>query len=471
MKTRSLLLVSHSLVGLAVFGALLGTVSMSTTGRLITVFVVGVLAVILASMYLLSQLERGLSVLELMGEKADLENPPELSIREFDGVAKKWFEKLSQREDVEASYREINREVDAILASLTRRHRKSNKPKITQVRLILGAIGNDMHVQMNQVQQNVVEIGRCTQEIVEGAETQDNVAQKTGDFIDELTKSIEVSRRETNAIHLQLASTLKSVDDASRAVQSITQGFGRIRGTSEASKRHLQTLTDPTRQIGTIADTISDVAARTDLLALNASIESIRAGEHGRGFAVVADEVRKLAEQTGQAAREIESLTDTLRKKTDDSIAALSREQAQIEDESKLVSRVEDNLRKIIDGASDNATRVQQISTEGGQQLQIMQNIVTTVEKLSDASKADRTRADHACWAMKALAQTTIELDTSIRRLRSCTDGSDQQEEDSVDVDSEISEVSTTSVNSNPIAAAFAGATNAATNANPVVTS
>ena len=58
-------------------------------------------------------------------------------------------------------------------------------------------------------------------------------------------------------------------------------------------------------QISRIADSISRMAGRTDVLSLNASIEAARAGEHGRGFAVVAEEVRELAGGSRSLAQDI----------------------------------------------------------------------------------------------------------------------------------------------------------------------
>ncbi len=97
-------------------------------------------------------------------------------------------------------------------------------------------------------------------------------------------------------------------EQVGESVDSIGQAQARV---GEIAER-IHSLVAARDQITGMTATINAVAEQTNLLALNAAIESARAGEHGRGFAVVADEVRKLAGRSGEAAREISTVMETL---------------------------------------------------------------------------------------------------------------------------------------------------------------
>ncbi|WP_022963730.1 methyl-accepting chemotaxis protein [Halopseudomonas pelagia] len=110
--------------------------------------------------------------------------------------------------------------------------------------------------------------------------------------------------------------TVKTMEHVAREVESATQG--------------IEALGKQSLLISSIVQTISGIAAQTNLLALNAAIEAARAGEQGRGFAVVADEVRQLAGRTSKATEEIIQVVEKNQSLADEAVhdMARSREQA-----------------------------------------------------------------------------------------------------------------------------------------------
>ncbi len=99
---------------------------------------------------------------------------------------------------------------------------------------------------------------------------------------------------------------LKAVsDDGKKRMDSLSNKIIRIKEESVNVSRSTKELDEKAKEIDKIVEFIKQIANQTNLLSLNASIESARAGEHGKGFSVVANEIRSLAEQSHQSLLEI----------------------------------------------------------------------------------------------------------------------------------------------------------------------
>ncbi len=154
------------------------------------------------------------------------------------------------------------------------------------------------------------EILAAVESLVDRIQKQDSVVDQSAAAIEQMSASIE-----------SVAAVAQNKREAAENLRKLTEsGSGKVKTTETV----IGAVTEGVSGINTMIEVINDIAARTNLLAMNAAIEAAHAGEAGRGFAVVAGEIRQLAENTaknaGEISRTLQSLTTTISEAQDASV-------------------------------------------------------------------------------------------------------------------------------------------------------
>ncbi|MBX7496899.1 methyl-accepting chemotaxis protein [Qipengyuania sp. 6B39] len=155
------------------------------------------------------------------------------------------------------------------------------------------------------------------------AGTMADAAQLTAGQAEIVAMSMEQASAGTTAAAAASDEFAMSIGEISRQASHSAELARRATETASSADETISGLASAADQVGQIVELIQSIAKRTNLLALNASIEAARGGEAGRGFAVVASEVKELAAQTSRATEDVADQIRTMQDSTGASVGAL----------------------------------------------------------------------------------------------------------------------------------------------------
>jgi methyl-accepting chemotaxis protein len=180
---------------------------------------------------------------------------------------------------------------------------------------------------------------------------------------------------------------------------------------------NIQELSERTQQIENIILTVNDIAAQSNILALNAAMEAARAGELGKGFAAVAVEVRALAEQSRQATGQVHSILIDVQKAINTTERA-SRAGLQVVDygslEAALANKAIQQLAEVIDESSLQAA---QMTAAGHQQTTGIEQIATAMETIKLVTTQGLASTRQTEKAAQNLSELAHRLEQTIREM------------------------------------------------------
>ncbi len=177
--------------------------------------------------------------------------------------------------------------------------------------------------------------------------------------------------------------TAASAAEGARMTHETVTGMDKVKKAMDMVAVRVTDLGERSGEIGKIVATIDDIAAQTNLLALNAAIEAARAGEQGRGFAVVADEVRKLAERSSLATKEIAVIVDGIRTGVTEAVSAMQQGSQDVQVGYKLATDAGTALDGILDRSRSVAKQVEQISAAAQDLQGLSSGMVDAIDRIN----------------------------------------------------------------------------------------
>ncbi len=256
-----------------------------------------------------------------------------------------------------------------------------------------------------------------------GATETASAVTETTTTVEELKQTANISVDKAKDVLGNAQETLQTVTSSEKSVMATIDDINQIRERMQIISDSILKLSEKSLAIAEIMDSVGDIAEQSNLLAVNAAIESAKAGEVGRSFGVVAQEIRTLAEQSKGATIQVRGLLADIQQAT--TAAVLATEQG-----SKAVAKGVDQSTQTSHTIKDLVIKMGKVTQAANQIVLSNQQQLIGTEQITIAmtqiSEATNQHVDHLAQigsAVTTLTQAGSSLKEMTDKYRHMSDG------------------------------------------------
>jgi methyl-accepting chemotaxis protein len=253
---------------------------------------------------------------------------------------------------------------------------------VENLRRMIGQFSETVNVLSSSANQ----ISTSTTQLAAGAaETATAVSQATT-TVEEVRQTAQLASQKAKLVSDNAQKMTQISQTGTKSTNETVAGMNRIRQQVESIANTMVRLSEQGQTIGQIVTTVEDLAAQSNLLAVNASIEAAKAGEQGRGFAVVAQEVRSLAEQSKQATNQVKGILGDIQKATSAAVMATEQGSKAVESGVLQAGQSGESIQALSSSVNEAAQAATQIAASSQQQLVGVDQVASAMENIKQAS-------------------------------------------------------------------------------------
>ncbi|TQR21625.1 methyl-accepting chemotaxis protein [Psychrobacillus vulpis] len=255
-------------------------------------------------------------------------------------------------------------------------------------------------------------VASAIEEIATGAEHSTTKIEKNSNEMQDVLKGINEIADGSAQVSEVARETSKEAEEGNKIVENNLHQMSNIHASVQKSHEVISSLSQRSNEVGQILDVINDIAAQTNLLALNAAIEAARAGEHGKGFAVVADEVRKLAEQSLSSTKLIAEIITSIQNDSNQSVKYMGEVMTNAKVGMEITTETADKFVQILEKTRSITPQIEGITST-------VQDIVQSIETVSGVAEELAAFAQENASSSEEVAASTEQQLASMEEINS----------------------------------------------------
>ena len=335
-------------------------------------------------------------------------------------------------EETEQAKEDLQRQVIRLLDDVEGAARGDLTVQATVTADVLGAVADAFNLTIQSLREIVRQVKEAAEQVNKGSTDSELFARNQSSealrMAEELAVTLNSVQMMTESIE-RVADNAREAEEVARsssvtalkggkAVERTVSGIFQIRETVSETARKVKRLAEASQEISKIVLLISQIAERTNQLALNASIQAAKAGEAGRGFAVVADEVRQLADRSGKSLKEIEQIVLQIQSETGSVMTAMEEGIQEVIDVTERAEQAKTALEDIIQVSNRIDTLVRSITADTVEQRENSRAVAQVMQSVELTAQATSQESQRVGGALQNLVGIARGLLSSVEKFR-----------------------------------------------------
>lgn len=340
-------------------------------------------------------------------------------------------EKVAELARAQKENEQLNNSVIEIMTSVAQLAQRDLNVKVPVSEDVTGAVSDAINMMTNSTARALRDVNQISAQV---SDSSSRVKQRA----DTVLKLADEASNQANAASAELSTTASALRqigeqaqgagrEAERALGATAEALTVVRATVEGitasrdqireTEKRVKRLAERSQEISSAVTIIGQIAERTSVLALNASMQAVAAGEAGRGFAVVADEVKRLAENAREATQQIAGLVSAIQSDTGETLQAMNGTISQVVDITRLADRAGAQMNDTRAATEALVNSVRSISQATQTQGEASQRLLARAYELISASQRtleeieqQRGDTEHLDASASALVRTVSEF-------------------------------------------------------------